>query len=72
MEIKSRGKEGAITTIEQDDHKAMTAPWRDDVSCLKGEWKGLAVGQSFSDDVTWEKAVVSAEIAGNLYLFHCE
>lgn len=45
MEIKSRGKEGAITTIEQYDHKAVTAPWRDDISFLKGEWKVLAAGQ---------------------------
>lgn len=45
MKIKSRGKEGAITTIEQYDHKAMTAPWRDDISFLKAEWKVLAVGQ---------------------------
>lgn len=44
LEIKSGGKEGAITTIEQYDHKAMTAPRRDDVSFLKGEWKGFGCG----------------------------
>lgn len=38
-------KEGAITTTEQYDCKAMTALWGDDISFLKGECKGLAVGQ---------------------------
>lgn len=45
LEIKSREEERAITTTEQYDHKAMTALWGDDISFLKGLWKGLAVGQ---------------------------
>lgn len=44
-EIKSRTKEGTITTTEQYDRKAVTALWGDDISLLKGESKGLAVGQ---------------------------
>lgn len=48
-EIKSREEEGAITTPEQYDYKAVTALRGDDISFLKGEWKGLAVGQKPSE-----------------------
>lgn len=76
MEIKSRGKERAITTIEQYDHKAVTAPWRDDISFLKGEWKGLAAGQK-PEEVSLmmsprRKPLSVPRLQGNLYLFHCE
>lgn len=35
-----------LLELQNSNRKAMTALWGDDISFLKGEWKGLAVGQA--------------------------